>query len=159
MPSPAVGRNDPCRCGSGRKYKKCCLAKDESERPRVQEPSLEPLGAPSDAFIEEVHEELARLDQWAHEADYAVENGDYQRAENLYEKIREHFPDQIDGSYLLAKIRSGQGRWAEAVGAYEQAIRVIEGDPDGFDDGEALKIMQRGREEALRRAQETSQDA
>ena len=23
-----VGRNDPCRCGSGRKYKKCCLDKD-----------------------------------------------------------------------------------------------------------------------------------
>lgn len=20
-----IGRNDPCRCGSGRKYKKCCL--------------------------------------------------------------------------------------------------------------------------------------
>ena len=23
-----VGRNDPCPCGSGRKYKKCCLSKD-----------------------------------------------------------------------------------------------------------------------------------
>lgn len=22
--SPRVGRNDPCPCGSGRKYKKCC---------------------------------------------------------------------------------------------------------------------------------------
>jgi uncharacterized protein YecA (UPF0149 family) len=22
-----VGRNDPCPCGSGKKYKKCCLAK------------------------------------------------------------------------------------------------------------------------------------
>lgn len=24
-----VGRNDPCPCGSGKKYKKCCLAKEE----------------------------------------------------------------------------------------------------------------------------------
>ncbi|MGH7307222.1 MAG: SEC-C metal-binding domain-containing protein [Candidatus Rokuibacteriota bacterium] len=24
----AIGRNDPCPCGSGKKYKKCCLAKD-----------------------------------------------------------------------------------------------------------------------------------
>ena len=24
-----LGRNDPCHCGSGQKYKKCCLAKDE----------------------------------------------------------------------------------------------------------------------------------
>lgn len=26
-PEPKVGRNDPCPCGSGKKYKKCCLAK------------------------------------------------------------------------------------------------------------------------------------
>jgi preprotein translocase subunit SecA len=28
--APKVGRNDPCPCGSGRKYKKCCLGKDEA---------------------------------------------------------------------------------------------------------------------------------
>lgn len=26
-----IGRNDPCHCGSGKKYKKCCMAKDEQE--------------------------------------------------------------------------------------------------------------------------------
>ena len=25
------GRNEPCRCGSGKKYKHCCLAKDEKK--------------------------------------------------------------------------------------------------------------------------------
>ena len=25
--TPKVGRNDPCPCGSGRKYKHCCLAR------------------------------------------------------------------------------------------------------------------------------------
>ncbi len=25
-----VGRNDPCPCGSGKKYKQCCLAKGSS---------------------------------------------------------------------------------------------------------------------------------
>jgi uncharacterized protein YecA (UPF0149 family) len=24
-PDPKIGRNDPCPCGSGKKYKKCCL--------------------------------------------------------------------------------------------------------------------------------------
>ena len=24
---PKIGRNDPCPCGSGKKYKKCCLGK------------------------------------------------------------------------------------------------------------------------------------
>lgn len=27
-----VGRNDPCPCGSGRKFKKCCLFKPERMR-------------------------------------------------------------------------------------------------------------------------------
>lgn len=26
---PKVGRNEPCSCGSGKKYKKCCLGRDE----------------------------------------------------------------------------------------------------------------------------------
>lgn len=34
-----IGRNDPCHCGGGKKYKKCCLAGDEAvaarERPAV----------------------------------------------------------------------------------------------------------------------------
>ena len=25
--SPQAGRNDPCPCGSGKKYKRCCLGK------------------------------------------------------------------------------------------------------------------------------------
>ena len=26
-----LGRNEPCHCGSGKKYKKCCLSKDDGE--------------------------------------------------------------------------------------------------------------------------------
>jgi len=26
---PKVGRNDPCPCGSGKKFKKCCMAKQQ----------------------------------------------------------------------------------------------------------------------------------
>ena len=29
---PKVGRNDPCPCGSGKKYKNCCMAKDMAEQ-------------------------------------------------------------------------------------------------------------------------------
>ena len=29
--SARPGRNEPCHCGSGRKYKHCCLEKDEAQ--------------------------------------------------------------------------------------------------------------------------------
>lgn len=38
-----VGRNDPCPCGSGKKYKKCCLPKHEEEeqlRQRLESPEI-----------------------------------------------------------------------------------------------------------------------
>ncbi|MCP4388788.1 MAG: zinc chelation protein SecC, partial [Gammaproteobacteria bacterium] len=27
-----IGRNDPCPCGSGKKYKRCCLGKEAPTR-------------------------------------------------------------------------------------------------------------------------------
>jgi hypothetical protein len=27
-----IGRNDPCNCGSGKKYKKCCLLKEYEQQ-------------------------------------------------------------------------------------------------------------------------------
>lgn len=32
--SKRVGRNDPCPCGSGKKYKKCCLNLHQAPKPR-----------------------------------------------------------------------------------------------------------------------------
>lgn len=49
-----VGRNDPCPCGSGLKYKKCCLLREER---RVSIPVQAPDPAPQ-AFV---NSELARL--------------------------------------------------------------------------------------------------
>jgi hypothetical protein len=34
---PDVGRNDPCPCGSGKKYKKCCEAKTQLQEHNVLE--------------------------------------------------------------------------------------------------------------------------
>jgi hypothetical protein len=33
--APKIGRNAPCPCGSGRKYKKCCLGKEDVGQPPV----------------------------------------------------------------------------------------------------------------------------
>ncbi len=44
----SVGRNDPCPCSSGRKYKKCCLANDEAERRAAVDPLVEAVAPTSD---------------------------------------------------------------------------------------------------------------
>ena len=36
VPSPPPGRNEPCHCGSGRKYKQCHLEMDEAARRKAR---------------------------------------------------------------------------------------------------------------------------
>ncbi len=38
----ATGRNSPCPCGSEKKYKKCCLSKDEMTEIKSQKPDSAP---------------------------------------------------------------------------------------------------------------------
>lgn len=37
----SIGRNDPCPCGSGKKYKACCLDRDEAQRRGAPEPEMD----------------------------------------------------------------------------------------------------------------------
>jgi hypothetical protein len=46
MVSSPLGRNDPCHCGSGRKYKQCCLAKDEGAARAAREKAAAEAPAP-----------------------------------------------------------------------------------------------------------------
>jgi hypothetical protein len=44
------GRNEPCHCGSGRKYKHCCLEKDEAAAAAARaEAATEPPAEPEEA--------------------------------------------------------------------------------------------------------------
>ena len=55
MTEPTIdrpGRNDPCHCGSGKKYKRCCLAKDQEAeretRAKLAEETAKEAATPSD---------------------------------------------------------------------------------------------------------------
>lgn len=37
--SDTPGRNDACTCGSGKKFKKCCMREQEAARPRLVVPA------------------------------------------------------------------------------------------------------------------------
>ncbi len=66
----AVGRNDPCPCGSGKKYKRCCLAADERQAAEqrlsgLPEPEPEPEEAPAALPPSGVHQIPALLQELA----------------------------------------------------------------------------------------------
>ena len=67
--APKLGRNDPCHCGSGQKYKKCHEAKDDAARAEQLTKEQAALGETLDA------DEAARLKR---ESEAAARRGDFQ---------------------------------------------------------------------------------
>ena len=64
-----IGRNDPCPCGSGKKYKRCCINRDASAFSFTQEESetaifklAQFVEAELPMVMNEAHETL--YDQW-----------------------------------------------------------------------------------------------
>ena len=53
-----IGRNQPCPCGSGRKYKRCCLQKDNADSAEagavVQQYHRDALAFTHDTTVEDI---------------------------------------------------------------------------------------------------------
>jgi len=57
------GRNDPCHCGSGKKYKKCCLPQEQPtliSDPRREESFIAELRPDLDEAVDRALQRLAR---------------------------------------------------------------------------------------------------
>ncbi len=66
-----LGRNDPCPCGSGKKYKQCCLGKDEDAHRLVYQIRQEQATSIFENNLEEM-----LFDDWHFEAENETEDWD-----------------------------------------------------------------------------------
>jgi hypothetical protein len=99
-PAPDLGRNDPCWCGSGKKYKKCHLAKDEEDRRQS--------GTSAGNRPEGV---MAAITEYAREC---LDEAEWDQALNLYFGVPgmvEVAPPELEGfiQWLATDFRSGTG--------------------------------------------------
>lgn len=83
LPPPSLSRNDPCLCGSGLKYKKCCLAKTKNLAPSAVR--LESFEIKTDALTPAESKNNFP----------AVSPEDEELMATLYHNLHEH-PDTID---------------------------------------------------------------
>jgi len=114
-----TGRNDPCPCGSGKKYKKCCLPLHEESRAKQQEEvSLTP------GFTD--------LDELSNSVVDLIEKGRLDDAEAACRELLTRYPDQIDGTERLAAVYEAKGEKKMAAEYYRKAAQFAQGSP-GFD--------------------------
>ena len=136
------GRNDPCPCGSGKKYKRCCLAKDEqaertaladtSPRPSWQTPGFAADLAQRIAIAAPDHDEV-ELATLSNAAVDLVHEGKLDEAERHARDLIERFPNVHDGWDRLGMVYEARGHNQNAVDCYRKVIDFIRNHPDDYD--------------------------
>jgi tetratricopeptide (TPR) repeat protein len=152
------GRNDPCHCGSGNKYKKCCLAKDEAAskaqlgsaktRQELTEDAAR-LAVRAAAHLPGIHQlktaiatrlgmsedDLQRYDQLMDASNAAVDlvrAGRLDEAEAAARDLLARFPDEHDGWDRLGMVHEARGENAQAAACYRKVLDVIRQRPDDY---------------------------
>lgn len=82
-----TGRNDPCPCGSGRKFKKCCFGQNHNK----------------ESFI------YTDLDEFSNKVVMLIKQGRLDEAEKVCHELERAYPDQIDGIHRLAQVHEARG--------------------------------------------------
>ena len=129
-----IGRNDPCACGSGKKYKKCCMASDETAA-RPAQPAAVPVRRPSLANYFQEHDEPDELTEASNAVVDMVQAGNLDAAEQAAHDLLARFPDVHDGYDRLGMVHEARGDHRQAADCYRKAITVIRAHPDNYDPG------------------------
>ena len=141
-----TGRNDPCPCGSGKKYKKCCLPKHEAEerdRAVEQQAEREQRAAAHRASLREararmladVDDDIGELTAASNAAVDLVHAGKLDEAERAAHDLIERFPDVHDGWDRLGMVSEARGDNQRAADCYRKVIAFIRAHPDDYDEG------------------------
>ena len=115
-----IGRNAPCPCGSGKKYKKCCLLTQQEKKPSsVKKQRFIPV--------------FTDLDQLSNSVVDLIEQKKLDEAEAVSRRLLNEYPDQIDGFNRLAMVYEARGEKGKAAEYYRKAHRFAMSN-EGFDE-------------------------
>jgi len=120
---PKTGRNDPCPCASGKKYKHCCLEKDRAAelsaavRQRVALQESQALDVASNAVVDLVH------------------GGRLEEAEQAARELLVRYPEVHDGYDRLGMVHEARGQFREAADCYRKVIEFTRANPEDYDPG------------------------
>ncbi len=104
-----TNRNDPCPCGSGKKYKKCCLPRHEEARKLMPKEQLQQM--------EEGAKARERIEKEVRKGFDLIFSLEYERADKYARKQIEAFPEDDRFHDILLNA-------CFALGDYEAAFRI-----------------------------------
>jgi tetratricopeptide (TPR) repeat protein len=154
------GRNEPCPCGSGNKYKKCCQSKDEAaerEGLAAAQAQRENQAAERRLHERELRAEVAARMRMAEEEDQLddaldaasnavidlVKAGKLDEAEAAARALLARYPDVHDGWDRLGMVHEARGNSREAADCYRRVLDFLRANP-GYTDDDGLVTLYTG---------------
>ena len=117
-----TGRNDPCPCGSGRKFKKCCIGQNHNKESVI----------------------YTDLDELSNKVAMLIKQGRLDEAEGVCQELEHDYPDQIDGIHRLAQVYEARGDRKKAADYYRKAAEFAK-TAEGFDEKSVENFMNDAR--------------
>jgi hypothetical protein len=136
-----IGRNDPCPCGSGQKYKRCCLPRDEAaavERARAheREQAAATLIADDDDGLDEASNRVIDL----------IDAGRLDEAEEAAQDLLARYPEVHDGLERVAMVAAARGDRPRAAEYYRKAADFVHARPEWYDSEMETYLRERAAE-------------
>ncbi|MFZ6719343.1 tetratricopeptide repeat protein [Undibacterium sp. Ji49W] len=104
-----VSRNDPCPCGSGKKYKQCCMAKHEAEL--------------ADTAVQKASEQ-ALISQYLAQGMALHREGQLEQAEQAYLQILQLAPANADALHLSGLIAHQRANYTSAISLISLSLQT-----------------------------------
>ena len=148
------GRNDRCHCGSGKKYKSCCLTKDEAaerERLATAQAARQERASEKQQSLREVRQAMmaklaaaAPIDDTLFDDDLTeasnaaldlIRDGKLDEAEAAARDLLVRYPEVPDGWDRLGMVHEKRGENRQAADCYRQFVAFVREHADDFDAG------------------------
>ena len=118
-----IGRNEPCPCGSNKKYKKCCLLKKPADVSPVPQNSISPWTKDEDYLTGDSNRVVG-----------LIHEGHLDEAEEGAKQLLIDYPELPDGFDRLGLVYEKRGDHAKAIEMYQKALALTL-DDDCYDEG------------------------
>ena len=127
-----IGRNDLCPCGSGKKYKRCCLAKDEAaDREKLAAANAAAAAAHQHSHF--CHDCSHQLDDAANAVFALIDAKKFDEAEQAAHDVLARFPSTHDGYECLGRLHQAKGDHRLAADCYRRVIEFARNEPHLYD--------------------------
>jgi len=130
------GRNDPCPCGSGQKYKRCCLTKDQEAESAALKAAAEAHAAEAAQDERDFYGADDEEDELTRDSNAIIDlvhEGKLDEAEKAAREFLERYPEVHDGYDRLGMVYEARGDRKAAADCYRKVIEFVKAHPKQYE--------------------------